>query len=252
MGRMILPKILPLTLGAAAIAAAIVAPTAGAAATPKITAKYTYLVSVKGTQKTTWTYDHVGQGTCDANQNGSGAQTVKFRSATVKMHTFDGLSQPFFFTKARGAAGELQLALRGTVNRQGSITTGAPTTDNCADGVGGPVAGPDCGTKAFKRLMVKPKYEFKKDRIVLEQGDASGFDLFQRCPNGGDPWPYLLKEDTNGRSVGQNLPYDDLFKYGKNILIANATYAHADGESKWTTKIHWELTFKRIKKEKLG
>src|SRR4051812_47837226 len=108
MGRMFLLKTLPLALGAAAIAASIAAPVAGAAPTPKITAKYTYLVSVKGTQKTTWTYDHVGQGTCDANQNGSGVQTMKFHSSTAKMHTFDGLSQPFFFTKKKAGAGELE------------------------------------------------------------------------------------------------------------------------------------------------
>jgi hypothetical protein len=239
-----------MALAIAAVVAGATAPGAAAAKMPQITAKYTYLVSVKGTQKTTWTLDHVGQGTCDADQHGSGSQVVKFRSKTVKMHTFDGLSQPFFFDKSK--KGMLELSLSGTVNRQGSVTTGPPTSDNCAGGDGTGAIAPDCGTKAFKGLKVSPEYEFKKDRIVLDQGDAAGVADFENCPNGGDPWPYLLKQDTAGKSVGQNLPYDDLFKYGKNILIAKATNKHADGETKYTTTIRWELTFKRIKKEKVG
>ena len=240
---------------ALAVAVGAGAPTAGAAKMPKITAKYTFLVSVKGTQKTTWTYDHVGQGSCDGNQHGSGKQVVKFSSAAKKMHTFDGLSQPYFFTKTKGGAGQLSLPLKGKVTRNGSMTVPVPADPMaCPDGVGGPPPSPDCGTKAFsKGIVVSPKYEYGKPRIVLEQKDAYNVpELFKHCPEGGDPFPYLLKEDTAGETVGQSLPYDDLFAHGKHILIASATYKKSDGESKWTTTIRWELTLKRIKKEKLG
>src|SRR3712207_5559415 len=122
MAAMVPPRKLLMTLAVAGLATAAAVPTAGAAKAPKITAKYTFLVSVKGTQKTTWTHDHIGQGSCDADQHGAGKQTIKFHSAPKKMHTFDGLSQPYFFRKG-GTGGMLSLALKGKVTRNGSITT---------------------------------------------------------------------------------------------------------------------------------
>jgi hypothetical protein len=246
-------SLLPIALGLVALAVA--APVAGAAKTPQITAKFFYKAEIKGVQTTTWTINHVGAGpeSCDMDQTGQGKETVRFSSKPTQIYTFDGLSQPFFFMK-KGAndAQQAQMPLRGTVTRSGSVYTQPlpPDADNCPDGTGEPAPPADCGTKKIKGLIVKPEYEFKKDHLVLSQSDAAKGPIFKHCPSSSS-WPYLLKEDTAGRTIGQNLPYDDLFNQGKNIIIARGTYAQTTGEVQWTTRIRWELSLTRTKKEDL-
>ena len=246
-------SLLPMALGVAALAAA--APVAHAAKTPKITAKYTYKVELVGKQTTTWSLNHVGAGpaACDMNQTGSGKEVVRFSSRPTVMYTFDGLSQPYFFQKRGSQVGALKMPLRGTINRQGSVFTQPlpPGTDNCPDGVGGAPPTPDCGTRKLRGLVVEPEYEYKKDRIVLEQSDAAK-DPFKHCPAGGSSWPYLLPYDTANRSIGQELPYKDLFEQGKNIIIATGVHKNTTGDLKWTTRLRWELSFRRIRKEGLA
>ena len=244
--------LLPIALGLSALAVA--APAAPAAKTPRITAKYTYKVELTGKQTTTWSLNHVGAGpeACDMNQNGSGKEVIRFSSRPARMYTYDGLSQPYFFEKAQTEARELDLSLRGTINRTGSVFTQPlpPDTLNCPDGVGEQPPAPDCGTKPIKGLVVKPKYEYKKDRIVLEQSDAAR-EPFKHCPGLGSTWPYLLPEDTSGATIGQRLPYDDLFNQGKNILIATGVHKNTSGDLTWTTRLRWELSLTRVKKEDL-
>jgi hypothetical protein len=71
------------------------------------------------------------------------------------------------------------------------------------------------------------------------------------CPNLGDAFPYLIRQDSDGKEIGQDLPPADLFEHGQNIIIARGT-SKQQGEVNSTTKIRWELNFKRIKKEKIG
>jgi hypothetical protein len=244
--------LLPVAIGAAALAAA--APVAQAAKAPKITAKYTYKVELTGKQTTTWSLNHVGAGpqACDTDQNGSGKEVIRFSSRPAVMYTFDGLSQPYFFQKKGTEVGSLSLPLRGTINRRGSVFTqplppGAP----CPDGTPTAPPVPDCGTKRIKGLVVEPEYEFKKDKIILEQSDAAR-DPFENCPGGGSSWPYLLKYPGGSyERIGQQLPYDDLFNQGKNIIIARGTDKSTGGDLTWTTTIRWELSLTRIKKEDL-
>jgi hypothetical protein len=234
-------SILPIALAAAAVAA----PVASAAKTPQMT-KYTYKVEVKGAQTMTWSLNHEGAGGCDPSQTGSGKETIRFSSKPTILRTYDGLSQPFFFMgKGKVAA----LKLRGTVKRQGALDT---EKGNCPNGGGGTSIPRDCGTRKIARVSVAPQYEPKKDRMILSQGDASDAPDFRNCPAGGSTWPYLLREDDKGRSIGQDLPQADLFGQGKNIIIATGTNTYDGGELKYTNKIRWELSFTRIKKEKLG
>jgi hypothetical protein len=236
--------ILPIAL----VAAAAVAPTASAGKTPKMT-KYTYKVELKGKQTTTWTMNHAGPGGCDPSQTGSGKETIRFHTKPTTIYTYDGLSQPFFFMKKGKESPAAALKLRGTVNRDGKLSTGP---SDCPNGGGGTSIPRDCGTKRIARVSVTPQYEFKKDKMILSQGDNSDAPTFRNCPDGGSTWPYLLREDENGKSIGQQLPQDDLFGQGKNIIIANGTYKYDGGELKYTNKIRWELSFTRLNKEKLG
>ena len=188
------------------------------------------------------------------NQTGSGKEVIRFSSRPTVMYTFDGLSQPYFFQKRGSQVGSLRMPLRGTINRQGSVFTQPlpPDADHCpgGDGTGVPPT-PDCGTRKIRGLVVAPEYEYKKDRIILEQSDAAK-DPFEHCPDGGSSWPYLLKYPTDSYvQIGQELPYKDLFEQGKNIIIATGTDRNTTGDLKWTTKLRWELSFTRIKKEDL-
>jgi hypothetical protein len=97
---------------------------------------------------------------------------------------------------------------------------------------------------------VTPEYAFGSDRIILEQGDTDD-TYFQRCPHLGGGWPYLLNEDDAGKTVGQDLPVQELFDNGKTIIIARGTKTET-GEVTSTTKIRWELSFTRVAKEKLS
>lgn len=240
-------SLLPIALGLAALAAA----PAQAAKMPRITAKYHYKVELTGKQTTSWSLNHVGTGPCDTNQSGSGSETIRFASRPTRTYTFDGLDQPYFFVREGAEARPLTLRPRGTITRRGSITTQPPAPDApCPDGVPTAPPAPDCGRRAIRGLVVQPEYEYGKDRIVLTQSDAAR-DPFKHCPRGGTTWPYLLSRDTAGRTIGRGLPPEDLFEHGKNILIATGVDRHTTGDTTWTTRIRWELSFTRVKKEDL-
>jgi hypothetical protein len=241
-------------LAGAAVCAAVAVSPASAAPTPVITTKYTYRVELKGVQTTTWSYRHAGTGGCDSTQNGSGKQTVRFSGKPTIVHMYDGIS-PTFFTgdPAAGDSGTLKFKLRGTVNRSGSVSTqplSPEAAEGCPDGVGGPPPTPDCGTKKLKGMVVTPQWEYKSTKMILNQEDAPS-DPYKFCPNLGDSFPYLIRQDEKGNEIGQDLPPADLFEHGQNIIIARGSYKQ-QGEVESITKIRWELNFKRIKKEKLG
>jgi hypothetical protein len=238
-------SILPLALAAVAVAA----PAASAAPTPKLT-KYTYKAELKGKQTMTWSLNHVGSGGCDPSQTGSGKEVIRFTTKPTTIYTYDGLgSQPFFFQGNGSDTAAVKLKLRGTVNRQGTLDT---EKSDCPNGGGGTSIPRDCGVRKIARISVAPQYEYKGDRMILSQGDASNAPDFRNCPAGGSTWPYLLREDDSGKSIGQDLPQSDLFGQGKNILIAKGTSTYDAGELKYTNKIRWELSLTRIKKEKVG
>ncbi len=239
-------RILPLLLGAAVLATA--APVAHAAPKPKHT--FTYTFELEGKQTTTWTFEHEAAGDCDASQSGSGSETIRFHGRAGKVVSYDGFKEPPFVSKDGMGS---KLRLRGTVARQGAITSGpASGADDCADGTGdGTPEAPDCGTRALSGIMVEPTYESGKARIHLEQDNAAVVPDFGSCPVFGGSYPYLLA-DVHGKPVDQELPYADLFEQGKNILLATGVDRGSDGEAQWTTRIRWTLSITRVKRERIG
>ncbi len=168
---MSLRRILPLTLLVAAATAAASA-TPAAAIDARFKAEYLFRVSVEGTQTTTWSSEDAGLSGCFEGERGDGSQVVRFASKPVTMHAYEGVPQPFFFKK--GDRGEIELGLRGTVDRRASMT--------CADPYPREEPAPDCGTKPFSGLKVFPHYLFKRNRVILEQPYGSGVADFDRCP----------------------------------------------------------------------
>ena len=216
------------TLLLAALVAGACAPAAGAA-DPRIKAEYDYTVSAKGTQTTTWTSEGPGIGGCDVSNPGSGTQVVTFRSKKMRMHTYDGIPQPFF--NKPGDRGGLELALRGTVDRRNSVACEAS----------------DCGAKPFKGLQVNPRYLYGRNRVVLDQSYTDGLPDFDACLLAGDVWPLML-EEADGKPVGRDLRATDLFRKRRTVLVATGTRKESDFGVSSTTTIRWELTFTRIKR----
>lgn len=242
-----------LSLLAAALACAVAAPPAAFAARadddmPKLT-KYTFKVTLEGTQKATWEVDHEDQGRCDSAQFGEGSSVVRFRSKPMKVYAYDGLDSPTFFT---GRAEPFDISLRGTETRNGSLTTISIDDEGCAGGDGSGPPAPDCGTKAFRGVKVTPEYRYGTDFLQLDWVSDAGSPEYRNCPfSAVAQWPMLLDRTTSGREIGVRLPFKELFKYGKNIAIGKGRNVSVNPENTWNQSVRWELTFKRIAKEKL-
>lgn len=229
-----------LTLSALAATCAAVALPATAGAIDLPSGKDTWLVSARGIQKTTWSIAHTPDGTfeCDGAQTGSGTETIRFTSKPVKATSFVGGS-------LKGLIGQVTLDAKGTVARQGTLTTGAPANpENCPDGVGGGDPAPDCGSKRFTHLFLTPSWDPKGRRVQLEQDDVVPLTpSFEHCPVTGVAWPSIL-------DAGVRFPFRELSESGKHIVIGRAKKAGHDADSDWTTTIRWELALKRVKSER--
>ena len=112
-------------------------------------------------------------------------------------------------------------------------------------------AAPDCGTKR-STLFAELAYDSQRPSMIgLEQSLAVPLGPFYNCPSGGTSWPSLLDRDVaKSRMIGQRLPVRDLFRHGKNIVIARGREVENTAENKSTTTITWTLSLTRLGKKR--
>lgn len=123
-----------------------------------------------------------------------------------------------------------------------------PTMSYTFDGLSQPYFFQKKGTQA-RSLSLPLRGTITRQGSVFTQPLPPGTD---NCPDGGSSWPYLLKHPTESYvQIGRQLPYEDLFGQGRNIIIATGTDRNTSGDLRWTTRLRWELSFTRIRKEAL-
>ncbi|MBB4662228.1 hypothetical protein [Conexibacter arvalis] len=200
-----------------------------------------FKVELEGVQRTTWSTDWSSTEGCDLSVHGSGSETVRFRSKpTTILVTWIG--QTRVFTRGR-AIGALDLAA--TITRHGSEQADGEV---CSDGDGGGApAAPDCGTKRSRRTVELGYPVRRSDVIALRTDHNVPLGPFRSCPTGGVSWPSLLDtHPVTGRVVGAALPIADLFRHGKNVVIARDRAVQDSGGDRSTTTIRWTLSFTRL------
>lgn len=226
---------------AATLALAVTAaPAATAAPLPSVHTGL-FKVELEGVQRTSWSRDWTTTEGCDVTVQGNGSETIRFKAkpATIKGTWIDDTR---VFTRGRQMA---SLDLVATIARQGTEQAGG---EICSHGDGGPPPpAPDCGTRR-SGLTVDLDYARRgSDLMTIRTDNDVPLGPFRTCPSGGVSWPSLL--DTHpgsGHLVGAELPVADLFRYGKNIVIArDRAVEDANGE-RATTSIRWTLSFTRI------
>ena len=235
--------ILPLAVAAATALGAAV-PAAGASSSFQ-TGKFR--VELEGVQKTVWETKHVKQFDCDVNIDGNGTETVRFRAkpAVLSVTRF-GRSTPVLLMGRKQPI----LDLRSRITRNGVLETSGGKICSDGDGTGGETPAPDCGTKR-STLFAELAYDSRRPSTIgLEQSLAMPLGPFRNCPSGGTAWPSLLDRDVaRSRMIGQRLPVRDLFRHGKNIVIARGREVVNTAEDKSTTTIRWTLSLTRMGKK---
>jgi len=231
-------RVRPLAVAAGALCALAAAP-ALAPAAPTDMRSGRFKVQLEGVQRTTWKTSHVAQFECDVTIQGSGTETVAFRSRPTILEV-DAFGRT---TVVRRGRGQPILDLAATITRQGEVSS----TGNaiCADGDGGDdaPAAPDCGTR---RSNLSVDLRYAGERVTIEPTIAAPLDTFANCPVAGTSWPDLLTRDGAGRAIGRALPVADLFGHGKNIVVGRGREVVEDFDTTSTTTIRWELSFTRL------
>lgn len=231
------------TLAALAATLALVATPAVAGAAAPLPEVHTgrFRVELKGVQRTSWTRNWTTTEGCDVTATGSGSETVRFRSkpATIKA-TWIGETR--VFTRGTRMAA---LDLAATIARQGREQVGGEIC-SYGDGNARPVV-PDCGTRRSK-LTVDLDYATRRsDLLAIRADNDVPLGPFYHCPSGGVSWPALLDtHPVSAQVVGAELPVADLFRYGKNIVIARDRAVQDGNGEQSTTTIRWELSFTRL------
>lgn len=208
-----------------------------------------FKVEVKGWQTMVMQYTDQAENECDIENYSSGSEKVTFRTKkpiVISASYFPGSRNPEFFAGKR-----LAIPTKATVKR--SYTPRISQAKVCEDNGGGVenVLQPDCGTKTVDPFTVKLEYPESKDRdkLLLTTYDDKG-DPFERCPGAGpDSFPYLTVENDNGTWIGAELSQKELFdpKFQKWISIAQGSEKYTYGDFWSKTKIHWEVSFTRLK-----
>ena len=200
-----------------------------------------FRVELEGVQRTTWTVDRNDTDGCDLWTRGGGSETVRFRSKPTTV-TATWIGQTRVFTRGRETA---SLDLAATIARQGSVQSGGET---CSDGDGGgEVPTPDCGTRRSRRTVELTYPRRGRDLIALRTDHNVPLGPFETCPSGGVSWPSLLDaHPVTTKLVGADLPVADLFRYGKNVVIAKDRAVQDVAGERSTTTIRWTLSFTRI------
>jgi hypothetical protein len=235
-----------LALGSAALAASLPGP-------PRSFFLAHFKASIRGEQKTTWTEHHVANPSanpCDyADINGSGSQVVTFKSRTVNVVQVVGSGNgkagflPAHGRERHGLPSDL-LVVNGSRRRFGMLTaTVVAPNPGCGGGREQPTESPDCGTKELGNWGLDLAYE-RSNEIALVTGGIrplGGPLEFMDCPlEGPDAFGTLPAETT--------LPVAMLRgrKLRKIIVIGTKAKEKHEADGDWTTKLHWELTLRRV------
>lgn len=231
----------PTTLAATAVLA-LGASTAAAAA-PVQMAQFT--VRVEGVQRTSWEHHHISEGGCDVPIDGSGSETFRFRSGTLRATVYRTASG----LQLSGPRGEPVLKLKGTVERQGRVNVGPGEICSYGDGTDEPPAPlpSDCGTRPVRSTAAIGFGVRPGDLVVLVPGIDLPRDPYANCPTGAaEQYPQLLAFDDAAKQIGRRLPARDLFAYGQHVVVGRGTRTQRGGERFSTTSIRWTATFTRL------
>lgn len=230
-----------MTIAAALAAACTLTAAAPAAAAPPKVRKGTYKVELEGVQRTSWTTAFSSTEGCGLSISGAGGETVRFRAKPALLQ-LTAIGSTRVLLRGRRLA---SLDLVATIRRHGQVDASG---EICSDGDGGgaPPAS-DCGTRR-SRLTVDVSWPVRRsDLIAIDPILAAPLGPFTTCPTGGISWPSLLDRRPDGRLVGAKLPVADLFRHGKNIVIARDRVVQDTGGEQSTTSIRWTLSFTRVR-----
>lgn len=244
---------LGLALGAVAIAMATAAGGAGAVTAANGFKAAKFRIEVKGTQQAKLIDTHQASGECDVSDFSTGTEKLTFHTAKpVIITAFDspggGLDPEIF------AGRRLGIPTVATLERSFAPKIIGPADPACAQNGGEATDDrPDCGRRRLRLPVVLQYGEEAKDGLVLSSG-VSEETLFKRCPSPAptEAFPFLLGKEKAGKPILATLPPKDLFDPGFKqwISIADGT-GEAISEEEWhETKLHWEVSFTRIKEER--
>ncbi len=227
-------------------AAASLAVPGSAAAAPAPVQMAQFTVQVEGVQRTSWEHHHISEGGCDVPIDGSGSETIRFRSGTLRVTAYRTASG----LQLSGPRGEPALKLKGTVSRQGRVDVGPGEVCSYGDGTGeAPAPLPsDCGTRAVRSTAAIGFGVRPGDLVVLVPGVGLPRDPFANCPTGAsEQYPQLLARDDAAKQIGRRLPARDLFAYGQHVVVGRGSRTQRGGERFSTTAIRWTATFTRVR-----
>ncbi len=202
----------------------------------------TYQVSiVGGSQDTTWTLNHMPTSGCDVSSTGQGSDDQDFLTGSPQTVQFNGVGSTAFPATVMG------MTLNYTENRQGSITTSAPTGANTAEcpaasggGEEAPVT-PDCGTRSLSTsLDVDPS----PTSPSIEQSPSAGGDSeppYKDCPVSGQVVPAFASPlAATLPPLGPTL--DGGVPSGRATLQATEPITEQDVTGQTTLKLELEFT----------
>lgn len=241
---------LGLVLGAVAILIAAAADGAGALTAANGFKAAKFRVEVKGTQRARLIDTHEASGECDSGDFSTGTEKLTFHTAKpVIITAFDppggGLDPEIF------AGRRLGIPTVATLERSFTPKIVGPADPACARNGGEATDDrPDCGRRRLRFPVVLQYSEEAQDGLVLSSA-VSEETLYKRCPSPAptEAFPFLLGKEKAGRPIVATLPAKDLFhpRFKQWISIADGT-GEAIPEEEWhETKLHWEVSFTRIK-----
>ena len=187
---------------------------------------------------------------CDTTDNSYGNERLTFSTkkpfVITATHFPDELNPQIF-------SGRSTLGAPVVVRVRRSYTPDVlPPARICGDNGGGaePVR-PDCGTRTIRNWHVEIEFSEEKRNGLQLHGDDSARDPYENCPSA--PWSFPnLVDIVNARTqepLYADLSPDDLFdpKLEKWITIGNGSYAEDTGSLSALTRIHWTVSFTRLK-----
>jgi hypothetical protein len=240
-------------LAAVAILMAAAAGEAGAVTAANGFKAAKFRVEIKGTQQARLIDTHAASGECDVSDFSTGTEKLTFRTAKpVIITAFDspggGLDPEIF------AGRRLGIPTVATLERSFAPKIIGPADPACAQNGGEATgSGSDCGRRRLRLPIILQYGEEAKDGLEISSG-LSEETLYQRCPAPAptESFPFLLAKEKAGRPIVATLPPKDLFdpRFKQWISIADGTGETISEEEWHETKLHWEVSFTRIKEER--
>ena len=207
-----------------------------------------FIVTVQGSEKSTWTLHHVAdpaKDPCDNfNGSGSGSQTTDFNTFRVMTTMVLGVGngEPLLAPIRRTSK---SMGVEGTMTRHGTaVWTQIPGTSSpCSSGDENPPPPPkaDCGTKPLGHWWLDLEYN-DPNVISLTLSDITPLSppQYKHCPLFGlDRWGML--------PVEARLPESELRAHGKITIIGKTHKSEHETDHDSQTTFHWTLTLKRVK-----